>query len=81
MEEPFARHEVRGGQNRTSVTFDFAAFEELPDSNVGRAKNWTKEMDAALLEYWPRKMQRDVARLLGVCDNVARARYRYLTKV
>lgn len=39
---------------------------------------WTKEKDELLLLYWPKKNHVEVSKLLGVCPNTARARYRTL---
>jgi hypothetical protein len=42
--------------------------------------DWTPELDAALLRYWPIKDQKEVCAVLGCSPNTARARYRELTK-
>lgn len=71
---------VRGGTSRTGVSFDFSAFDSLPDAKTSRKYRFTKEQDAALLKYWPMKKHEDVAQLLGVATQTALRRYRELTK-
>lgn len=56
-----------------------AQFEALEDSSVGKHKGWTKEEDALLVQFWGKKKQTDVARLLGRTINPCRERYRHLT--
>jgi len=63
------------------VTFSFSLqdLENLPDlESVEKGHKWTAEEDEALLRFWPRKNKRAVAKALGVCDTVARRRYREL---
>jgi len=54
--------------------------ESLPDSAQKPGITWTPEMDAALLAYWPVKRHTDIAKILGVSENSARYRYRFLTE-
>jgi hypothetical protein len=80
-----SRHEYGGGESRTGVAVSMdaetlRALEALPDRQIGlRERKWTAEEDAALLKHWPRAMQRDVAKLIGVSADTARRRYRFLT--
>ena len=66
-----------------SVVIDASGVREklaaLPD-RVGHARGrvWTKEEDAALLEFWPIKRHSDIARMLGVAAETARTRYERL---
>jgi hypothetical protein len=54
-------------------------FENLPAVKTGPTSHvWTKEEDKALLQYWTVKDKRAVAKVLGVCETVARRRYREL---
>ena len=43
-------------------------------------KHFSSEMDELLLEFWPIKKHREVARLLGVHEDTALNRYRELTR-
>jgi hypothetical protein len=56
------------------------ALEELPDSKGCKRKEWSSDMDTALLKHWPRAKQSDVARLLEVSEDTARTRYRFLIR-
>ena len=72
---------VCGRENIRGVEFTFSLqdLENLPDvDSVYRGHIWTPEEDEALLRFWPVKNKRAVARTLGVCDTVARRRYREL---
>jgi len=43
-----------------------------------RAVVWTDELDEILLQYWGKKDQRDIARIIGVSVGIARMRWRLL---
>ena len=79
MEEASSRHEVCSGTDRTSVSFDFSAFDALPDNSVGiRKARFSEEQDAALLKYWPTKNHDAVAKLIGHATGTCLRRYREL---
>lgn len=73
---------LRGCQGAKGVVLSFSLqdLENLPDIEVHQGYQFTKEQDEALLKYWNKKNKRDVARVIGVCVNTARARYRELIK-
>jgi hypothetical protein len=50
----------------------------LPEPHSANKRTWTKEEDAILLEYWPKRKHDDVAKALGVCTDTALGRYREL---
>lgn len=53
-----------------------AMLDALPDKAPGAPlRPWTEEEDANLRDYWPKKKQADVARLLGRALHVCRRRY------
>ena len=55
--------------------------EALEDGGPNRAKKeFTPEMDALLLEFWPRKKHKEVSRILGISVGTVLNRYRELTK-
>jgi hypothetical protein len=57
------------------------ALDALPTIRVGtKAREWTADEDAALMRNWPRAHKGDVARLIGVSEDTARSRYRFLTR-
>jgi hypothetical protein len=73
----------RGSQtiNRVEVNMDLKALEELPNTRTGASGvYWTREMDDALLAHWKRARKEDVARIIGVAEDTARKRYRFLTR-
>lgn len=59
----------------------FERLEALPGKNDRRGTVFTKEMDQAILKYWPVKIHRDVAKALGLAPNTVLERYRFLTEV
>jgi hypothetical protein len=66
---------------QNEISIDLSALESLPDrGNVGLKINWTPELDAALLKYWPAKRHDQVAKILGMCQTSCNARYRLLTE-
>jgi hypothetical protein len=85
MENRVDGSSVSGGTHTTTVAVDIdpeleRALEALPDARGGnRGHEWTPAEDAALRRYWGVKRQADVARHLGVSENVCRDRYRKLS--
>ena len=66
---------------QNEVKIDLSALEALPDKgNIGTRINWTPQLDAALLKYWPVKNHEKVAKILGMCQSTCIARYRQLTE-
>jgi len=64
---------------QTAISIDLSALEALPDKgNIGTKINWTPELDAALLKYWPVKNHEQIAKILGMCQGTCNARYRQL---
>ena len=56
-----------------------ARLEALPERRAGQQPaQWTPAEDAALLAYWPTRRHADVAKTLGKCLNVCRARFEKL---
>lgn len=51
---------------------------EVPDSRS--AVDWSPELDAAILEYYPVKHKAKLARALGMSEDRLRTRYRELTE-
>jgi hypothetical protein len=75
-------NEVRGRAVTQGVIFTFSLedLENLPEAKGGSTSHkWTGPEDEALLRFWPRKNKRAVAKILGVCETVARRRYHELT--
>lgn len=75
---------VHGGPRQEAVAVDIdprmlEELDALPDSRGVLRHEWTPEQDAVLLKYWTVKRQVDVARVLGMCTNSCRDRYRELT--
>ena len=56
-----------------------AALAALPGKHDGKKRQFTEAEDKMLLKYWPTKKHRDVARIMGTCENTLRARYEELT--
>jgi transcription initiation factor TFIIIB Brf1 subunit/transcription initiation factor TFIIB len=54
--------------------------DKLPPAGDRKLVKWTPEMDQILLAYWEKKRQVAVAKIIGVCENTARKRYRMLTE-
>lgn len=50
-------------------------FEALPNTPF---REWTEEMDAVLLEFWPRKNKGAVAKKLGIPRSTCEGRFNYL---
>jgi hypothetical protein len=66
---------------QNEISIDLSALEALPDKgNIGTKINWTPELDAALLKYWPVKNHEQIAKILGMCQGTCKARYRQLTE-
>jgi len=66
---------------QNEISIDLSALEALPDKcNTGTRINWTPELDAALLKYWPVKRHDQIAKILGICQTSCVARYRQLTE-
>lgn len=66
---------------REVVEFDYdsiaRALDSLPPVNQSRKKEPTDAQKRALLKYWPSgKNQKEIAKILGVCDGTARRWYR-----
>lgn len=58
-----------------------ARLEALPDRKGGaKGFDWTPELDAILLAGWQCKLQTDMAKLIGCCEETCRKHYRELTK-
>jgi hypothetical protein len=56
-------------------------FEALQDARTGPPGfQWTPELDALLLRYWPTKNKQQVAKTIGCATGTCRDRYRYLTE-
>lgn len=55
-----------------------AKLDALSESG-GVGKMFTPEIDAILLEYWPKKHKGELSKLLGMSDTTLRKRYRELT--
>lgn len=53
---------------------------EIDNSEKAHHKEWTTEEDKILTDYWQIKNQVQLAKLLGVSANTARARFRKLTQ-
>lgn len=76
--------QVHGSASHSSVRVPVSAdlmaqMEALPDKHYGgNRREWTAEMDAALLRYWDVKPQRLVAKALGVSEGTARSRVQEL---
>ena len=68
------------GTRGITLSFSLQDLENLPDLEIHQGYQFTKEQDEALLKYWNKKNKRDVARVLGMCANTARDRYKELTK-
>lgn len=56
------------------------ALEALPANKRKNRSEWDAEKDALLVEFWQSRRNRDVAKILGVCENSARERWRFLTE-
>ena len=53
--------------------------ESLTDSGNGNKKRqFTPEEDAIIKEYFPKKNKQELARILGMCENTMRERYKVL---
>ena len=55
-----------------------AALAALPGKHDGKKRVFTEAEDKMILKYWPVKKHRDVARIMGACENTIRARYEEL---
>lgn len=55
-----------------------ARLDSLTDSPT-QEKKFKPEVDAILLEYWPKKNKTELAKMLGFSDTTLRKRYRELT--
>lgn len=55
-----------------------AALAALPGKHDERKRRFTEAEDKMILKYWPTKKHRDVARIMGACENTIRARYEEL---
>ena len=53
--------------------------EALPDADRSRGRDWTADEDKAIVEFYPKKNKRELARALHSSENTVRNRYRFLT--
>jgi hypothetical protein len=63
----------------TTIRLELEALQDAASAPHPAAFRWTKELDALLLEHWPKKHQEAVSKAIGVSPNTARRRYRELT--
>lgn len=77
-------HAVHGSGSKTVVAVDIdpkllEELDELPDVRIGlRQYQWTAAQDEVLRRYWAKKRKADVARKLGLGEDICRRRYREL---
>jgi hypothetical protein len=54
--------------------------EKLQNNNNGKIE-FTQEENNLLLEFWPIKLQSEIAKIFGMSENTLRKRYRELKKI
>jgi hypothetical protein len=76
-----------GGTSRATVRFDgseedyqrvIEAIQALPDKN-SRTINWNPKLDELLVQYYPIKRKKELARFFGVSDRSLYQHYMELT--
>lgn len=81
MEADTARsavHEVKPAESVTIPSEIAEALDSLPERNDSRKMVLEPWIDDALRQYWNSKRKADVAKMLGVSENVLRRRAREL---
>lgn len=68
--------------SKTEVTIStdlLAALEAIPDKRAEAAKEFTPEMDAAILQFYASKPKKPLAKALGIGTERLKERYTLLT--